>query len=702
VIRALITGLGIVSPAGSTDKDVTNTIKMGLCPVKNIPNAKVPEGMSAVGAVISDKQAPQTKENPKRASSFLLTACEKALKDAQCFHPENETECAVIVGTSLGDIEYSIENFTKALELEDKAQSNTPILNSPHDISQTVSEKFNLTGPKITLSCACTSGTSGMGLALDWIRSGKVKRCLVTAVDTINDFVLCGFSSLWALTSSPPKPFDTARTGMALGETAIAFVVEAEDQNKENDSKRAIIEGYGASCDAVHVTAPDRTGGGAQRAIEQALKDSQWSYKDVEYLNVHATGSLYNDSMILKAIENVFKEKAAIIPISSVNPCTGHTLGAAGLAELYATILASENSFIPPTPNLTAPERKDLNLIIDKAVFCNYSKSISLTTGFGGANTALAISVCSTSKSKTSSNLSLSDKRKPVITGAGWVTPFGTDKESLTQLKEAVSNGKICETLPELDFHEITGVKNKRTKKMDALSKTASLAAHFAFEDSGLTNENIPAGRGAVVSGSAMGASLSIHTFANKLFGEGPQAVNPNIFPSTSHNIAGGHISIQYKMSGPLIHFASGNLSSHQAIIYGANLIESGRADIVLCGGWEQLTQKLSKSLEQTGKPPLIPGAVMFIIESQVHADKRGKTPMAKIITCYHKTTDNAAIAIESISKTLISQTYGYAGALELAMVLNSKKEETQFEGNKSFLLKGTEDKETAEFVVVL
>lgn len=230
-----------------------------------------------------------------------------------------------------------------------------------------------------------------MGLALDWIRLGRIKRCLVTAVDTINDFVLCGFSSLWALTSSPPKPFDTARTGMALGETAVAFLVEAVEENSIPDTARVFVDGYGASCDAVHITAPDRTGGGAFRAMKQALEDAHWNTDDVDYLNVHATGSLYNDSMILKAVDNLFPQRATTIPISSVNPCTGHTLGAAGLAELYGTILAMENDFVPPTPNLTAPEREDMNLVTDAAVECKISRAISLTTGFGGANTAVAI-----------------------------------------------------------------------------------------------------------------------------------------------------------------------------------------------------------------------------------------------------------------------------------------------------------------------
>jgi len=391
VKKAFITGLGIVSPAGSAENDVLNTIKSGLCPVHPIPKAKIPEGQKAVGGLVSE-----IKGRKERANRLLIESCETALQQAGYTGYEKNIDCAVIVGTSLGDIDSAIA--AQENPIDDELLSAHNIVNAPHNLAQLISEKFNLKGPVLTLSCACTSGTSGMGLALDMIRLGRIKRCLVTAVDTINDFVLCGFSSLWALTSSPPKPFDTARTGMALGETAVAFMVEGIDESNKEEAKkqgpstrRAIIEGYGASCDAVHITAPDRSGAGAARAINQAIIDADWTYKDVEYLNVHATGSLYNDSMILKAIETVFKERAKTIPISSVNPCTGHTLGAAGLTELFATILATENHFIPPTPNLTAPEREDMNLVIGKSVEVNATRSISLTTGFGGANTALAI-----------------------------------------------------------------------------------------------------------------------------------------------------------------------------------------------------------------------------------------------------------------------------------------------------------------------
>ena len=378
---AFISGLGIVSPAGCDEESFGRSVRDGFCPITPLPEARVPEGQKAVGAPISSDKVAEG-----RATRMLQQACEQALKNAGL---SEGIDCAILVGTSLGDIDSALAHHKKQID----GESDGNILPfQPENLARHLAKELKLQGPHVTMSCACTSGTSALGMALDWIRLGRAKRCLVCAVDSLNDFVLCGFSSLWALTSDTPRPFDTARTGMALGETAAAFIVESEELLTERKDKvRAKLSGYGASGDAVHITAPDRKGGGAQRALEQAIGDATWSPEQVDYLNVHATGSLYNDSMILAATRTVFGDHALKLPISSVNPCTGHTLGAAGLAEAVATLLAMEQNYIPPTPNLLAPEVDDLQLVRDGALESSVRRAVSLTTGFGGANTAIAL-----------------------------------------------------------------------------------------------------------------------------------------------------------------------------------------------------------------------------------------------------------------------------------------------------------------------
>jgi len=383
--QVVITGLGIVSPAGSDETSFAAAVRDGTCPIHSLPDARVPQGQKAVGAPVHDDGVAEG-----RAPRMLVRACRTALHNAG-LEGTAPLECAVLVGTSLGDMDEAMTRHRRQLV----AGGTDDVLTcQPEWLARNLADEFGLVGPRVTLSCACTSGTSALGMALDGIRLGRFRRCLVAAVDSLNDFVLCGFASLWALTPDTPRPFDTARTGMALGETAAAFLLEpADDASARGATVRALLAGYGASGDAVHITAPDRSGKGAARAMAAALTDAGWNPTDVDYLNVHATGSAYNDSMILAALRDVFGDHAGALPVSSVNPCTGHTLGAAGLAEAIATVLAMHGGFVPPTPNLATPEADDLILVRDEPLHRPLHRSLSLTTGFGGANTAVALEI---------------------------------------------------------------------------------------------------------------------------------------------------------------------------------------------------------------------------------------------------------------------------------------------------------------------
>jgi len=379
-----ITGLGIQCAGGRDEQAYRTSIREGTCRVQRLDNARVPSNQTAVGLPIEGLAS-----TPDRALHLLYEAVAQALEGAELKPSQNTElplEMAIITGTSLGVIDSTIESHRVAIAQGTSADSIQQ--HQPECLARHLAEQFGIIGPRLSLSCACTSATSALGIACDWLDTGRISRCLVAGVDTLNDFVLCGFSSLWALTGNEPRPFDKSRDGMALGEAAAALILERVE---EPSRIRAILAGYGASGDAVHITAPDRTGAGAARAMEYALSDADWTPEQVEYVNVHATGSVFNDSMILGAIDTVFGTNERELPISSVNPVTGHTLGVAGLLEVVATILAMEAQFIPPTPNLHDPERQGISLVMGHAIERSYHKALSLTTGFGGANTAIAL-----------------------------------------------------------------------------------------------------------------------------------------------------------------------------------------------------------------------------------------------------------------------------------------------------------------------
>ncbi len=230
---------------------------------------------------------------------------------------------------------------------------------------------------------------------------------------------------------------------------------------------------------------------------------------------------------------------------------------------------------------------------------------------------------------------------KAAITGIGLVGHWGNEYADFIKLLKEPKLPHQPALIPELDFFAIVGTKNKRTKKMERLSRIVSIAAKRAMNAAALEKGAVAAGRGAVVTGSSFGALESILTFHRQLETDGPSSVNPNVFPPTSHNVAGGHLSIEFAFSGPLIHFASGSLSSEQAILYAYDLIETGRADVVITGGWDILCDDLIKTLslpEPIQSSPLSPGskgflpaegAALIVLEAEKHAKDRGATVKA-------------------------------------------------------------------------
>lgn len=212
---------------------------------------------------------------------------------------------------------------------------------------------------------------------------------------------------------------------------------------------------------------------------------------------------------------------------------------------------------------------------------------------------------------------------KAAITGVCVLGPWGQQMSHFRSFCDN-PNSLTSTFIPDLDYFEIVGTKNKRTKKIDRLSKLVSIAAKLALEDAQINKQSIESDRGAIVTGSALGAMDSIFNFNRELETLGPSAVNPNIFPPTSHNVAGGHLSIEFGFSGPLIHFASGRSSSEQALLYSYDLLALSRADVVITGAWEILCNDYLESLKKDS-PKTLPreAIVICILESRQHAIKR-------------------------------------------------------------------------------
>jgi 3-oxoacyl-[acyl-carrier-protein] synthase II len=241
----------------------------------------------------------------------------------------------------------------------------------------------------VTAQLACASSTHALALASDWVRAGRADVVLAGGTDLLCRFVVAGFNCLKA-TADRARPFDAARRGLVLGEGAAVVVVEdADHAARRGATVQARILGVGAAGDATHMTAPDREGRGAARAMEAALAEAGLAPDAVDFVSAHGTGTPYNDAMEAVAIGRVFGPGR--VPVNSIKGAIGHTLGAAGAFEAVMCLRVLGEDTIPPTAGLERvdPACAGLDLVHGAARAHRTSVALSTSSGFAGANAAL-------------------------------------------------------------------------------------------------------------------------------------------------------------------------------------------------------------------------------------------------------------------------------------------------------------------------
>lgn len=385
--RAVITGCGVVSPLGLGVPAFWGALVAGrsaIAPIAGFPaDDLTPHAAAEVSGVPSD--------DPDRAGTFALLAAREALEaaglDAAALA---DAHAGVALGTTLGGMQL-FERWdlaTAAGEPPPAALASVPY----YAPAVRLARAHRLSGPVATAQLACASGTEAIALAADWVRGGRADVVLAGGTDLLCRFVVAGFNALRA-TADVARPFDRARAGLVLGEGAAVVVVEDEERARRRGGPlRARIVGTGAAGDAVHMTAPDRTGGGAARAISAALVDAGFPAAAVDFVSAHGTGTPYNDAMEAVALARVFGVKG--VPVDSIKGAIGHTLGAAGAFEAVVCVEALAHGVIPPTVGLqdVDPGCAVLDLVHGAARERPLGVALSTSSGFAGANAALVLS----------------------------------------------------------------------------------------------------------------------------------------------------------------------------------------------------------------------------------------------------------------------------------------------------------------------
>ncbi len=244
---------------------------------------------------------------------------------------------AVCIGSCDNGTEFSLANHRKYFTDGEFPKDYNIEVQGADYVSTFVAEKFGLKGPAVTFATACSSSAGAIIKAAEMIMGGVVDAAVVGGIDIASDTTLIGFSALEAVSSEITNPFSKNRHGITLGDGAAFFVLSKEPLSSavvSTGSTTVKLLGWGESADAYHMTSPDPSGAGAEKAIRQALENAGLATSDVGYINLHGTGTKFNDSMEAKAVAAIFGEgKATQVPVSTTKPVTGHTLGAAAALE---------------------------------------------------------------------------------------------------------------------------------------------------------------------------------------------------------------------------------------------------------------------------------------------------------------------------------------------------------------------------------
>ncbi len=404
--RVVITGAGVISPVGSGAEAFFQSLTEGVCGIGPITRfdtegykvkvAAEVKGFDPEAAGIDRAQAKRT----DLFAQYAMAAAIQAVANSGIEGTVAPERLGVYVGSGIGGMQTFVQETEKLL-------NRGPGRVSPFFVPMMIGNmaagniaiRFNAQGPCLPVVTACATSSHAIGEAFHAIKYGLADAIIAGGAEaTIIPLAVAGFSNMKALSESEDPnqaslPFDARRGGFVMGEGSGIVVLEAYERAVKRGAKiYAEVVGYGNTCDAYHITAPQAEGIGAANAIRLALEEAGYAGEKL-YINAHGTGTPMNDKVETLAIKKAMGEEAARQAlISSTKSMTGHMLGAAGGVEAVACAMALKTGVVPPTIHLNEPDPEcDLNYVPNQAVKADIEMAISSSLGFGGHNAVIAL-----------------------------------------------------------------------------------------------------------------------------------------------------------------------------------------------------------------------------------------------------------------------------------------------------------------------
>lgn len=581
-----IAGAGIISPLG---KGLTATKQALLDNISAIAPLTLFPLLQGQPLPAAQTAEPENGFFPPRTHRLAREAAAMAMECG------NEPPDAIILGCTTGGI-----LTTEHLLRHQVADKNAYRYHGLFSLAEDIAGLCRCTGPALTVSTACSSGTAALALALRLLRQGKMRRILAGGVDSLCRLTYFGFHSLQLVDRNGCHPLDVARQGLAVAEGAAMLLLTAEQPPKP----LGVLLGAGLSCDAHHPTAPHPEGQGAIKAMQAALDDAGISPADIGYINLHGTGTRENDRAEAKAIVRLFPQMP---PLSSIKGATGHSLAAAGAIEAVVAALAVTEGFIPgntgcqhPDPELSVlPHLRPTEQPVDIV--------LSNSFGFGGNNGSIVIA-----QAAHASSPDVQPDDLLAIHGYACLTGAGLTGETLARLATGQSAAGAIEAA--IIEQHLPPRLIRRVKRLARLS--------LLLADNACAQTPTEATPQAIFAGTGWGALSETYDFLTGLTSSNEQFPSPTDFVGSVHNGAAGQVALHLKATGANITMSGGDYSFEQALLAAQTLLGENESALVLGvdEGHQVLSPLLDPAIEATR--PLADGGGAFLV-SRVRQDAR-------------------------------------------------------------------------------
>lgn len=587
--------------------------KSGLHPLTLFPSPRY--GQLPVGEVTHDLSALGAPLHGSRSDKLAWIAARDALRSAQLDPQSAADRTGVLLGSSVGGT-FDTERFLTALIKQHKVRARPTRFHECSSPVDLVADSFGLFGPSFAISTACSSGALAIATAAELIQSGQADVMLAGGTDSLSHTTWAGFHSLLLVDSQGCRPFDAARGGMSFGEGAAVLIIEAEAHARKRGAKvLARLTGWGASCDAHHVTAPHPDGAGALAAMQAALRCARLSPTDIDYVNAHGTGTRDNDVAEGKALKSLFGDN--VPPFSSTKRFFGHSLAASGAIEAAVCIEALRRQQLPANPGFSQPDPAIGLTPVTELRATKLTHVMSNSFGFGGNN---AVLIFSTPETVPQTRPTLTTPA--IVTGLGVIAPDqGVITERAIQPPLPPDSVKVHACGPLTDTSSLTPNQRRRLSRITQMAILAARRSHTPD----------PTKRLAVALGTGFGCLDEGAVFIENLVAKDEAEPMPTRFPGSVHNAPSGQVAIDLGATGLNSAPTMGEISFESALWQAMNQIASHEADEALAGAMDELNKYPLSIGKRWGlwNDQTIPGEAAVVANLANIAT--AKTPLARV-----------------------------------------------------------------------